>query len=92
MICVTLFTTLSKSELSGVEMKLFSSIDYDCFVPNKMVYYFENKLFYFHLSLEKYTKWPVLWEFLVWKVFLYTFQCDVIKSNILAGFLEANGS
>lgn len=33
-----------------------------------------------------------IWEFLGWKVFLYMFQRDVIESDILAGFLEANGS
>lgn len=54
-----LFTTLSKSELFGALMRLFSSTEYDCCVQNMMVCYFENKLFYFHLSLEKYTKWPV---------------------------------
>lgn len=73
-------------------MKLFSFIEYDCCVENKMVYYFENRLFYFHLSLEKHTKWPVRLGTFRWKLFQYMFQCDVIKSNTLAGFLEANGS
>lgn len=40
-------------------MKLFSSIEYNWCVENKIVYYFENRLFYSHLSLEKYTEWPV---------------------------------
>lgn len=39
-------------------MKMFSSIEYDRYVQNKMAHYFQNNLFYFHLSLEKYTKWP----------------------------------
>lgn len=37
----------------------FSSTEFDCCVQNEMVYYFENMLFYFHLSLEKHTEWPV---------------------------------
>lgn len=72
-------------------MKLFSSIEYNCCVQNKMVYCFANKLFSF-ITGKNTQSGQYSWEFLGWKVFLYMFQRDVIKSNILAGFLEANGS
>lgn len=56
----------------GFKWSCFFFIEYDCWVYNKMVCYFENKLFYFYLLLEKYIKWlGYLGIFRMESVFVY---------------------